>query len=173
MYCPNCGENNSENAKFCPFCGAKIMPYGENSGQVYTTQPEPAYGVQPETVYAPGPGNAYHPAYVTAGFEEQKANQPDSLIFSIIAAVLSRTVAVAGIVMGIIGIIKARKNAAGEPVRGKNKVGFILSIVAVVLGSIGVLELVVYVICILAGALGDVSHGIKAAVSCLGILSLM
>ena len=103
----------------------------------------------------PAPNQAPPPYQAPPTYAAEPALHVPSLIVGIIAIVLSFTTGIGGVILGIIGIVLARKNKLTH----KTTIGFVLSLVGLIIGAI------VFIIALAAlavvGAMG------------LGLMSLM
>ncbi len=79
----------------------------------------------------------------------EQNNQPNLLVYGILSIVFSSIV---GIILGAIGRSKGKKYvAAGGTLTGASKVGYILSLVGIILGII----VTVYVVILVVGAIAS------------------
>jgi hypothetical protein len=135
---------------FCKYCGQKVVP--ADAPEEYQVVDEPA--AEKET---------YEPS------EPQKHN----LVFSIVGLALAVVVPLAGLIMSIIGKKKAKANADGQPLKGKNKIADILSTVGI---PVSIVNMVIWAIaiawvvfwCVIAailaagGAAREMGHSVQA-----------
>ena len=107
-FCPHCGREIFDNSVFCKYCGQKVVL--EETEEEYTVVDEPS--VEKEAAPAGEP-------------------QRNDLVFSIVGLALAIVVPIAGLIMSIMGKKKAKANADGQPLKGKNKIADILSTVGI------------------------------------------
>ena len=113
MKCPVCNAEVAENEKYCPVCGAEI----ENQFEIENALP------------AKDPGKIMNIIALVLGISSLVLGAIFSCSCACAGSILPAILAVAGIVLGAIGIGKSKK--AGFK-GGLGMIGLILSIVAVV-----------------------------------------
>ena len=139
-YCTYCGREIVDDSEFCAFCGKQVPEENKNEAAQYAVR----------TVRAAEP-------------------QKNDLGLAIAAVVLSCMVvtSVAGLILGIISLSKAKKNAGGAAYTGKNKIAWILSVVAIPLGAVmsffAMIYLVIYLVYFL-GVIGLISGSIRDSI---------
>lgn len=77
MFCPKCGAQIEDNARFCGHCGAKIVPVAEEQTAVPAEpQPEPipVYTPAPEPQPQPQPAQTYYANAQPQGYANQGYN---------------------------------------------------------------------------------------------------
>lgn len=122
MYCPNCGTQNPDNVAFCGNCGAALTP-------APTPQPAPA-------VYTSAPQAAPQPVSPVMPVVEIPAQKSGVMcrvgfLVAITSFVTMGMAAPVGLILSIIGIIKANKN--NETGRGFGIAGVIVSSIYIVI----------------------------------------
>ena len=133
-YCRQCGNRLEESQKFCPLCGTKVEA------------PTPVHS---EPVYV-------EPVMVSAAVEQKPAKEPVvytvfsiiGLVGGIISIILSCTFiySVVAIFTGIPSIIFSSIAKKSIVHHGKAKAGFILSLIAIILGAVLFTVLIIAVI---------------------------
>ena len=135
-YCTYCGREIVDDSEFCAFCGKQIPEEHKNETAQYAVR----------TVSPAEP-------------------QKNDLGLAIAAVVLSCMVvtSVVGLILGIISLSKAKKNAGGAAYTGKNKIAWVLSVVAIPLGAVmsvyAIYLFVIYLVYFL-GVIGLISGSI-------------
>ncbi len=174
MFCTNCGASLPDGAALCPQCGAAVEEAVaqdlEKTAESFTEpryqapeQPVNQEAAQPQ-YQAPVYQEAAQPQYQAPVYQaptqpsyHETAQQPNLLIFGILSIVLACFTGIGGIILGAIGRSKGKAYAlsGGRQLTGTAKVGFILSLVGLILGI--VMTVVYAIIFITAAAAGGSS----------------
>ncbi len=141
--CPNCQEKISDDAVFCPSCGAKIPdPQPEPI-------PDPAPNPQPEPTVAPQPA-PYPPQQQVMLVHPPYGKSIASLILGILSIPFDCGFGF-GLILGIIGVIlgvSGRKSTSRFPNArdGYSIAGIICSIIGILFGILSTLYYVVVIL---------------------------
>lgn len=148
MYCPKCGQQNKDGARFCAFCGE---PLGGNSTAQNSGQGSGYSNNSPYDSY--GQGNGYN----TSGYDYNgggyggyngqipaNGQQPGSgkatasLVLGIIGIVFwfFGWGVIISLIFGIIGIILSASAKKDGNTSGINTAGFVLSLISLIVGAI-------------------------------------
>lgn len=153
-FCSNCGAEIPEGTKFCPNCGAavKIQPVtGTQTGA------QGASGNQAQNNY--NQGNSYQPAAYksSSSGEEGHGLAIGSLVCGIIGVVcwFFGAGSFLSIILGIVGLVLAGNSKKSGNSEGVRTAGFILSLIALIVGIIVFL----YVVVVLS-LFGATMHGL-------------
>lgn len=146
MYCPKCGQQNKDGARFCAFCGAPLN--GNSSAQ--SNQGGSYNNNSPYGSY--GQGNGYNTSgtgydYNGGGYNGQvpvNGQQPGSgkatasLVLGIIGVVFwfFGYFSFLSLLFGIIGIILSSSAKKDGNTSGVNTAGFVLSLISLIGGAI-------------------------------------
>lgn len=142
MYCTHCGQPLSPNCTgVCQNCGAPVQ------SAYYTSNMPPYYGQPQQPVYL-------QPPTFAPPIPKPSMNW---LIVNIVLTVLSgcsNVLAIIGIVFGALAQNSYTKRNYAEA-ESNNKTCRIMGIISLVLGAIGVLLVVLYLVLIVAGVFGS------------------
>lgn len=152
-FCSNCGAEIPEGTKFCPNCGAavKIQPAAGQPDYQGSTGNQPQDNYNRVNSYQPAANNA------SSSGEEGHGLAIGSLVCGIIGVVcwFFGAGSFLSIILGIVGLVLAgnsKKNGNSEGVR---TTGFILSLIALIVGVIVFLYVVVVI-----SLFGATMHGL-------------
>ena len=163
MFCPFCGSQCTEEAKFCPSCGRTLSqesPVFSDAASV-PSQTTDAPNVPSENTFNPNPAGGYDPnAYYSTPFTPSAEPQKSGtavLVLGIVATVINSGLgclcgclgSLPGLVCAIIGIVlgfKAKKEYAPGETNKKNDAGVILCFV-----SLGIMLLMTILNAVLGG----------------------
>lgn len=137
MFCPNCGTNVEDGARFCPNCSAALTE------EAPVQESAPVYEAQPVTPAAPA------------------VNTSNILVFGILGLAFAES-GILGIIFSAIALSKAKAYAAAYGnLTGKAKVGKILATVGLIVSILMVVFWVIYIIVIaaIAGAASGIGSG--------------
>lgn len=138
MFCPECGSQLEEGARFCQNCGAKVQAPDSVNDERKHEEP-----LRPETVVMDQPPKAEaRPAAST----EAEALSSSALTMGILSLVFS-SLGLLGLIFAIIGKSKVKKfrNLTGA-VSGKVTAGKILSTIGLIISIIMTVVWIIYTI---------------------------
>ena len=118
MFCPKCGSSVEDGAKFCPNCGENLA-----AGTVQNTE------------------------YQTPDFNATSVSDSTPLVLGIISVLIAGFIALAAVILGSVGISKAKKFRAEAGMHtGMSKAGLVLSIIGLVLGILSIVAGIIIVV---------------------------
>lgn len=163
MFCPNCGIQIPDDARFCPDCGTVITPVGTpqpavsepapapQPAPVATTAPTPAPApaqvippapsfaapLQPAPSFAPSNGSSQPPVVF---IPEQKNNVLCAVgFFGAIGSILLGGIpSLAALIISVIGLIQTKQ---------RNERGRGMAIAGIIVSSVSVATLIIGIIC--------------------------
>ncbi len=171
MFCPSCGNQCVDGAKFCPSCGHSFpqeQPVADNSvynAETVVMPSEPvSFNANPADSYNagynanPNPAGGYNPNPVTSSAAPKK-NGTIVLVLGIVATVINSGLgclcgclgSLPGLVCAIVGLVlgfKAKKEYAPGEKDKKNDIGVILCFVA-----LGIMVVMTIINAILGGVM--------------------
>lgn len=140
MFCRNCGQESTDNNRFCPFCGAELAPESplpkEPTAQKAETPIQP--GANPVNYSAPiynaapaapaDPGAGLGTTAFILGIVGLSVGAVCSCLFAILGGILPLACAIVAVVLGI----NAKKKSAAVGIENKKaKIGLILGVIAI------------------------------------------
>lgn len=158
-YCENCGQYLSDKDAFCPNCGARNRAVPEAEAPVYQ---EPVYQEETaEPVYAPSPEYDRGVNYVA---EEEVKPKSGLNVMAIIGMALSAAgiSSLAGLIVSIIALKKAKSGEFRTPLTPLAKAGVIVGAVMIGLCVLAVLAYVTFwIIMLIVGGTAAIGNGLS------------
>ncbi|MBQ7780250.1 MAG: zinc-ribbon domain-containing protein [Clostridia bacterium] len=134
MFCKNCGQESTDNSRFCHFCGTELAPEStpaeEPTAQKAETPIQPE--VNPVNYSAPitpaDPGAGLGTAAFILGIVGLSVGAICSCLFATLGGILPLACAIVAVVLGI----NAKKKSAAVGLENKKaKIGLILGVIAI------------------------------------------
>lgn len=151
-FCKHCGAQIEDTVAFCPNCGTDVSESAVNTGASEPiVEPAPQYNAyHPEQPQNAAPYQPYQTYQNPGVYPEGKLNglAIAGFIVSIASFFICGISSIVGLILSIIGMVQIKNSVkAGVPQRGN---GF--AIAGLVLGIIGVVFIVIYIIMVAAAA---------------------
>lgn len=136
MFCPNCGTQTPDDARFCPDCGTEFEPYKFETAPEPEAAPAPQPVQQPAVQPAPQPAPAIpvapsvqQPLAPVVAIPAQKTNTlcVVSFICGLVTVGTFGTIALPTLIVSIIGLNSCKKN---------NEKGKALAVAGLIISSV-------------------------------------
>lgn len=145
-FCKHCGAQIEDTTAFCPNCGTNV-----SDDAVSSSAPEPQYNAyQPEQSVQPAQYQPYQDYQNPGIYPEAKLNglAVAGFVVSLVSLFFCGISSIVGLILSIIGMTQIKNSIkAGVPQRGNG-----LAIAGLVIGIIGTVFILIYIIMIATAA---------------------